>query len=167
MKLPIAVLALMLPAACVQHRAAAPAPQLRAIAMDVNSWGRPVSRWTIDANGNGRYSAPEPGVYDAERIVTRAFAAGNAGFGKIRALLGPVEAHAGKDLPCADRITDQHYGTVRWEGPEGAAATLAFDTGCRDAATRALTERIERADAEMRAWAASGTVVETRKVERP
>ena len=106
-------------------------------------------------------------MFDAERIVTRGFAAGNAGFGKIRALLGPVEAQAGKELPCADRITDQHYGTVRWEGPEGGTDRLAFDTGCRDSATRALTERIERADAQMRAWAAAGPVVETRKVEKP
>lgn len=167
MKLPIAAaLVPVLLAGCARPAAVDSARASGTIAVEVKSWGHPVASWSIDAAGNGRRSVPEPGVHNAERIVTRGFAAGPAGFARIRALLAPARARAGNDLPCAQRLTDMHYGTVRWEGPRGTAA-LAFDSGCRDAPTRALVERIEQADAAVAAWAAAGPVVETRKTENP
>jgi hypothetical protein len=137
------------------------APAATGIAMDRNSWGRPVARWTIDAMGKGSYTVPEPDVFNADRLVTRGFSVGPAGFAELRALLAPAEAQAGRDLPCGERITDQYYGTVRW-----GAAALRYDAGCRNPAAVRLVAALEQAERRVADWAAHGPILETVKVER-
>jgi len=152
---------LVLLAACAPQPApVATTPALSSIAMDRNSWGRPVSRWTIDAAGNGRFTVPEPDVYKPERLVTRGFSAGAVGFAEIRKLLALGEAHAGRELNCGDRITDQYYGTVRWGG-----ANLTYDMGCQDPATEEVLKGITAAERRIAAWAANQPILETKKVE--
>ena len=141
-----------------------PAPRLRAIAMETSSWGRPVSNWTIDAHGTGRYTRSEPNAHSPQAIVTRGFAAGTAGFRRLRVLLGRAESRAGADLPCGQRITDQEYGQVRWTRFNGREAALGFDMGCRDPRTRRLLTDISRAEALVAGWAANEPIFETRKV---
>jgi hypothetical protein len=152
----------LLLAACAA--AAAPeaaAPVLSSIAMDRNSWGRPAARWSIDASGKGSYTLPEPDVFNAERLVTRGFTAGSEGFAEIRKLLATGEAHAGRELVCGERITDQYYGTVHWDG-----ASLTYDMGCQDKATEVVLKGITAAERKIAAWAANQPILETRKVER-
>lgn len=152
-----ALLAACAPAAPV----ATTAPALSSIAMDRNSWGRPVSRWTIDAAGKGSYTVPEPDVFNAERLVTRGFAAGPEGFALIRRVLAAAETHAGSELECGQRITDQYYGTVRW-----GEARLSYDMGCQAAGTAKLLVDIGAAERQISHWARNGPILETRKVER-
>lgn len=128
--------------------------------MDRNSWGRPVSRWSIAADGTGRYTVAEPDPYKPERLVTRGFSAGSAGFAEIRALLAVGEAHAGRALVCGERITDQVYGTARWDG-----ASLGYDMGCQDPATEQVLKGITAAERKVAAWAAHQPILETQKVE--
>lgn len=154
-------------AALPQNHPETPAPRLRGIAMATHSWGRPVSAWSIDAAGNGRYTAPQPGVHDAKRLVTRSFAAGTAGFRRLRTLLGRAEMRAGHDFPCIRRITDQVYGEVRWTRFDGRASELRFDTGCQDLAARRLFGELKQADDLVAGWAANGPVVESKEVQHP
>lgn len=128
--------------------------------MDRNSWGRPVSRWTIAADGKGRYTIAEPDPYKPERMVTRGFSAGPEGFVEIRRLLATGEAHAGRELVCGERITDQYYGTVRW-----GDAHLTYDMGCQDKATEEVLKGITAAERKVAAWAANQPILETQKVE--
>lgn len=129
--------------------------------MDRNSWGRPVSHWTIDAAGKGSYTVPEPDVFKAERLVTRGFSAGPEGFAEIRRLLAIGEVHAGRELVCGARITDQYYGTVRW-----GDVRLTYDMGCQDKATEEVLKGITAAERKVAAWAANQPILETQKVER-
>ncbi len=142
----------------------APAPRLQRIEMETRSWGRPVSSWTIDAQGNGRRTVPEPGVFNAEQLVTRSFAAGTAGFRKIRVLIGLAEYRAGHRLTCNRRVTDAPYGTVRWVQPNGRVSTLSFDTGCLDRSTRNVVEQLTKAETQVAAWASAGPIVQTEPV---
>lgn len=138
-------------------------PPVERIEMTAQSWGRPVSHWSIDAAGNGTHTRPEPGVFDAKRMVTRRIAVGRKGYTKLRALLAKARPWAGRDLPCAERITDQVYGNVRWAGTK--AAELRFDNGCRDAKARVVLEALQRADHQVAAWSAKAPIAEIKQVE--
>ena len=152
---------LFLLAACAPHAGpASSTPALSSIAVDRNSWGHPVSRWTIAADGTGRYTVAEPDGWKPERMVTRGFAAGRAGFAEIRQLLALGEAQAGREMACGERITDQFYGTVRWD-----AARLSYDMGCQAPATEKVLRGITAAERKVAAWAASQPILETQKVE--
>ena len=145
----------------------APAPRLSGIEIEILSWGRPMSHWSIDAQGNGRLTRPEPGVFEAKRMVTRRFSAGTAGFRKIRVLIGGAERRAGHTLPCINRITDAPYGTVRWTPAHGRATQLRFDTGCRDRIAAEVTVQLAKAEAQIAAWAAADREPEINQVETP
>jgi hypothetical protein len=156
---------LLLACAALLTAACAPVPRpdsapLALISMDRNSWGRPVSRWTIDSTGKGSFTVPEPDVFKAERMVTRGFAAGPEGFALIRRILAAAETHAGSELECGQRITDQYYGTVRW-----GDASLSYDMGCQAAGTAKLLVDIGAAQRQISHWARNGPILETRKVE--
>lgn len=158
-----ALLALAVPAACTDPAAvarptAAPAPNR--IEMEVRSWGRPMSRWSIAADGKGSLTLPEPGVFDARELVTRRFDVGAAGFSEIAALLGDAERRTGQQLPCTERITDFPYGEVRWLRGAEPAVKLDFDRGCRDADTQPVLAALERADKRIADWARSAPVAE-------
>lgn len=141
----------------------APTPTER-IEMTARSWGRPVSHWSIDAAGNGTHTRPEPGVFDAKRMVTRRIAVGRKGYAKLRALLAAAKPWAGRELPCRERITDQVYGDIVWVRENTAA--LRFDNGCRDAGARVVLEALQRADHQVAAWSAKAPIAEIKEVEK-
>ena len=158
----ILLAALVLLAACAPQRARVPTmPVPSTIAMDRNSWGHLVSRWMIDGAGKGSYTMAEPDTYKPERLVTRRFSAGSAGFAEIRKLLALGEAQAESELDCGDRITDQYYGTVRWDD-----ASLTYDMGCQAPATEEVLKGITAAERRIAAWAANQPITETQKVEK-
>ena len=142
----------------------APAAPAERIEMETRSWGKLVSRWSIGSDGKGSQTVPEPNVFDARTLVTRRFDAGPAGFSELQAALADAESHAGQQLPCTNRITDQHYGEVRWLHG-GAAAKLAFDTGCRDTSTQAVVTVLKTADARVAGWARAAPVAERQPVQ--
>src|SRR4028118_1024936 len=65
-------------------------PAWSAIEMEMFSWGAPVFRWRIDAEGNAIYTysrtvqSGRPRDYD---LVTHRFSAGRAGFARVSSLL--------------------------------------------------------------------------------
>lgn len=143
-----------------------PAPRLERIEMDVRSWGKPMSAWTIDASGVVRYTRPEPDVHSAKQIVTRRYAAGTAGFRRIRVLIGLAEQYAGATLRCSQLYTDAPYGEVRWVQSVGRRTVkLDYYYACRETVARNLVDPLKKADAQVAAWGMKGEIVETRTVE--
>ncbi|UZK65527.1 hypothetical protein [Sphingomonas sp. M1-B02] len=163
----MALVALAAPGGAQEVPALPPARVIDSIEMETLSWGRPVTRWTIDAQGNGRETRAEPNAFEAKALVTRGFAVGTSGFRRMRVLLGRAEARGGADLPCADRMTDQPYGSVRWLRQSGSVAALAFDSGCRDSTARRVLDDLQAANALVAGWAQAGKTIETREVEKP
>ena len=141
------------------------APPAERIEMASQSWGKPVSSWSVDAAGNGTHTRPEPGVFDAKRLVTRRIAVGPEGYAKLRALLANAKPWAGRELPCTRQITDLVYGHVRWV--QGKTADLHFDSGCRDARTRRVIAALQRADNQVAAWSAQAPIAEIKQLENP
>ncbi|TGX53587.1 hypothetical protein E5A73_12230 [Sphingomonas gei] len=140
-------------------------PTPATISMDMNSWGRRVSEWSIDPRGNGHYAAAVPNGFarDAHWIVRRV-AAGPEGYRQLRAVLSGVERRAGGALPCTVAITDGAYGEVRWARPGGKPHAIGYLAGCREPATQTAVGAIIKADALVRRWSAKGRIIEDRKV---
>lgn len=156
-----AMLVAAAPSAQEQERRT-PAPRLASITVETTSWGKLIARWSIDARGELRYTSPEPDIYNPVRFVTRRYAAGTAGFRRIRVMLGTAEVRAGHNMPCTQRITDATYGEVRWTRPNRRVSKLNFYSECNQFATRRVTGQIAKADALAAQWARSGVIIETR-----
>ncbi|WP_404335791.1 hypothetical protein AB2M62_17335 [Sphingomonas sp. MMS12-HWE2-04] len=135
------------------------------ISVDVNSWGRRVVEWSIDARGEGRYSAVEPNAFARDaRWVVRRVAVGPKGYRQLRALLASVERRGAGALPCTIAVTDGPYGDVRWSGPGGERHAIRYLAGCREPATQNAVDAIFNAGALIRRWSAKGEIIEDRKV---
>ncbi len=155
-------LAAMLALAAPQQLSAA---RSSSIEMETTSWGRLVARWSLDDTGLLRYTSPEPGVFDAKRIVTRHYRVGLAGFRRMRALLGSAESQAGRPMRCTQAVTDAVYGKLSWR-TNARVRKLSFYTACSEPATTRIVAQIGQADQLARQWAMRGEVVETRPGER-
>jgi len=138
----------------------------RGLSFEANSWGKPLSAWTIHASGRGRYTeskgAPSGNFRDYD-LTTRAFEVSPADYRQVEALLAPARAHAGVQLPCEQTATDQVYGKVRWTEPAGARE-VSFNLGCTSKAVTPIYEGFSRAQKLVERLARAGTVVETREV---
>jgi len=165
MKRAMFILAILAGCAASPPEPAQPLPA-RSLSFEANSWGKPLSAWTLESTGRGRYTqskaAPSGNFRDYD-LVTRSFDAGVAGFRRIETLLAPARVHAGRDLPCERTVTDQVYGKVGWSGP-GGTEQVSFDLGCTATTVPPLHAGFARADELVEQLAQAGTVVETREV---
>lgn len=159
MKLVFGLIAMLAVAAPQQLRE--PAPRLERIEMESTSWGRLVSRWSIDARGNFAQTVPD-NLYQPKQFVTRSYAVGTAGFRRMRVLLGLAETRGGHRMPCTQAMTDAIYGEVKWVQPGGRARTLNFYTACREYGTRQVVAQIAKARQLADEWAKLGSITETR-----
>lgn len=130
------------------------------IAMTVNSWGRPVSAWSIGPDGEGEYRTPvESGGGKSADIplITRRVSAGTAGYESIRATLQSVEPYSGKELTCENRITDQPYGELSWtEGEQ--KKVFNYNTGCLDPEAKKVFAAMRSAGDQMKAFGEKGAI---------
>jgi hypothetical protein len=154
----------LIAATAASGRDAAPVPSGK-ISMDVNSWGKRVSEWAVDAHGNGHYAAAVPNVFarDAHWIVRRV-AVGPSGYRELRVALAGVERQRAGALPCTVAITDGAYGEIRWAGPGGKQHSVGYLAGCREPRTQSAVGAIMKAEAMVRRWSAKGAIIEDRKV---
>lgn len=137
-----------------------PAATAERIEMEVRSWGRLLSRWSVSADGKAVLTRPQPDVFNARELVTRRVDIGTRGFAELRRMLADAERHAGRKLACEERLTDMPYGKVLWVGGSTAPAQLDFDSGCRDAPTRAVVDALQAADNLVADWTKTATIVE-------
>jgi hypothetical protein len=159
-------------AACSTDRpaaGAAPVSALRSISVETNSWGKPITDWTIGRDGNGRYtfSRDVPGGrfrdYD---LVTRRFAVGAADFAKVEALLAGARAYAGGAIPCTLQISDGLYGRIAWsEG--GEALGVPFNVGCLSPTANAIYRQLHDAREHVKTMAEAGETIEVKQVREP
>lgn len=149
-------------------------PAARSLSFEANSWGKPLSAWTLESTGRGRYTESTKAgggnfrdydllMFRDYDLVTRSFGMDPADYRRVEALLAPARAHAGADLPCDQKITDQVYGKIGWTGPSGTEE-FSFDVGCTSKAATPIYEGISQAQKLVEQLARRGTVVETREV---
>ena len=146
-----------------------PAVTAPSLSFEAKSWGKPLSAWTIEPSGRGRYTASKAapsGKFREYDLITRTFDAAPADYRRVEQLLDPARAYAGADLPCRMMVTDQVYGKVRWEGP-GGHRELSFNLGCTSKDVTPLYEAFWQAQKLVEGLAQAGTVVETREVRDP
>jgi hypothetical protein len=147
----------------------APAPTAESLSFDSNSWGKPLSAWTVERSGRGRYTASKDassGHFHEYDLVTRSFPVSPEDYRRIEALLRPAHAYAGESLPCELTLTDAVYGKVRWGGPAGARQ-VDFNLGCTSKKVGPIYDGLWQADQLVERLAAAGTVVETREIREP
>lgn len=146
--------------------AAAPAPTTERISFEASSWGKPLSAWTVERSGAGRYTAsrdaPSGGFRNYD-LVTRTFRIAPADYARIESLLRPARAFAGRDLPCRRTVTDQVYGKVRWTTDE----QVSFDLGCTSDQVKPIYDNFWEAETLVKRLAGAGTIVETKEVREP
>jgi hypothetical protein len=137
--------------------AAAPAPDT--IALQVSSWGKLWTSWSIDRRGTVLYVHREQaGQAQGYDLIGTRIAAGPGGYDRLRRLLEPLLTDKAV-LPCTERATDQPYGTVSWTRGGQIVAVRGLDYGCESAAWTRRLELIRSASDLIAAWAASGTEV--------
>jgi len=160
------LMGLALAATAAPQQYAPAAPRLQRIEMKTTTWGHPLVSWTIDAEGNGRLTLPDPDPFKATQMVTRSFAVGTAGFRRIRVLIGIAEQRAPGNLHCTVAATDAPSGTVRWVPSHGRTASLSFYTACSEFSARSVVAQLDKAEALIEEWAKAGPVVEVVPVAR-
>jgi hypothetical protein len=138
--------------------AATPADQVH---VTINSWGRPVFDWTLNADGSGVYKASHRGSKSFTDYVveTRRLDPAAGRFDQVTALLKMAEAYGGKTLPCKLEITDMPYGTVSWRR-EGVVRELPIQVGCTSPQADAVYEQIRAADTLAAGWAKDAPVID-------
>ena len=119
---------------------APPIPDPTIIGVEWLYWGRAFGGWSVRRGGEGRLT-------EGESTVT--FAVPEAAFDRIRELFRPYE---GEYFECERVITDLQYGYLTFATREDAydQRTL-FDRGCITGDATDLFQRIDRADAIVRA----------------
>lgn len=171
------ILALLGGCAAAGPKASNPSPAWRSLAFEANSWGKPLSVWSIEASGRGIHTeprelapgnSPDYGLLTAGSVrnydlITRSFEASPADYRRVEALLAPARAHAGTGLPCEEKVTDQVYGKVRWIGPAGAQE-LSYDVGCASNVGPPIYDSFSRADKLIQTFGRAGTVIRIRQI---
>jgi hypothetical protein len=100
----------------------------------MNSWGQPLTAWTVNADGSGRWSEslPRNGQFNDRVTTAHNLPADPAAATVLAASLAHLPGAAPSDERCKQRITDQPYGelTVAY----GATAReYRYNAGCLDA----------------------------------
>ncbi|MGA9580656.1 MAG: hypothetical protein WBR13_01645 [Allosphingosinicella sp.] len=169
MKRALLIVAMLGGCAAAEPEGAQPAPAARSLSFEANSWGKPLSAWTLESSGRGRYTeskaAPSGNFRDYD-LVTRSFVANPGDYRRIEALLAPARAYAGADLPCKLTVTDMVYGKVRWSGPAGEQE-VAYNLGCTSEAVTPLYKGFSQAQNLVEQLAEAGQVVGTEEVREP
>jgi hypothetical protein len=143
---------------------AQPLPRNAVIAMRTNSWGKLLSSWRIEANGEGQYTASAAiaggGFYDYDVINWR-FSAGAEGFARIEGLLRDAERGIGE---CQIVMTDAPYGRIDWTRAEGPPGLFQFNYGCQSPAAQRAYRGMAQAETLIAAWARNGEQVSREEV---
>lgn len=136
------------------------------IGFTMNSWGKPLVRWTMAGDGSIEFveAANRPGGdfrrYDEENRRTSPDLARRRWLEQV---LTPVRKRAGRPPECGDRLTDLPYGEIRW-GPAPAPIALGYDSGCRGADAVRVLARLRQANDQVAVWAHKATVIARRSV---
>jgi hypothetical protein len=148
---------------------AAPAPAADAVSFELNSWGRLLSSWTLNADGSGERvtarQAKGATFGDVDRDLQK-LGPDPARYRRLLEALRPARAYAGREVPCGPRMTDLPYGELTWRHA-GAARSIRFDSGCSSSTARKVLASVHAADELMAKWAADAPKVEIPRPPSP
>lgn len=134
------------------------------IALEVRSWGRPVTSWRLLQSGAGRWTE----TVEAPRrsAVWHEVEVGSSGFAAVAAVLSPLPLPAPDAAACADFMPDLPYGTLRLT--RGATTVeIAWNSGCLDADCRAFVQTLKAADSIVAGWGRAGRVLRVEPLQPP
>ena len=117
-------------------------------ALEVLSWGQPVHRWTVAADGAATLAKRvegSGGPFPPYTREHRRFTLGADALGRLRDLAVTIPRPVPTDDKCQQRITDAAYGTLTL-GRAGAREELAFYDGCFDAYYRPYVDTLKAMD---------------------
>jgi hypothetical protein len=163
----LALSAVLIAAGCAAPDADAQSSpgRFEAIALEINSWGRPIDSWEVRADGTGLHAkriaegSPRSASY---RLEHREFTVEAGEFARLAEMASELPRLAIAD--CQLRAIDLPYGTLRLSRA-GAEEEISFDTGCQDARYRAFVAQLTAMDELVTGWAEqhSPTRIEERR----
>lgn len=113
-------------------------PDPQSITFGWNSWGRPISRWTLNQDGTGIGTNPNG---QPETIT-----ATPQDFQRLRELFRPYE---GRIFRCQVTVTDGAYGAIVWSQPGHEDQSVGYNAGCMSGDANDIMERLDRAETLM------------------
>lgn len=133
------------------------------VALEVKSWGQPVTSWRLLADGSGSWTETvrdDGALFGDYRLVWHEFAAGEDGYRNIETILSRLPETIPDYGACSTRMTDLPYGTLRLT--RGATTIeVAWNSGCVDDGYRTFIETLQAADAAVAIWGRAGRVLRT------
>ncbi len=166
-----AVLIALLVAGCA-GKPVSPQPAaagLDGVGFEISSWGRPIDRWQVRADGTASYVAmvsDEGAPFTTYRLEHRAFTLAPGEWARLAALAAQLPQPRPTRDDCKMRATDMPYGTLRL-AKGGREEMTAFDVGCRDASYQAFVDQLHAMDALVAEWARAHPVTRVEKVGEP
>jgi hypothetical protein len=127
--------------------ATSPARTWDAVSFTMNSWGQPLTAWTVNADGSGTWSesTPRNGNFTDRETTTRALAADASAAAALTAILAALPATPPTGDNCKERITDQPYGALTVT-IGGRTKEYRYDAGCLDVGYVRFLNRLRAAD---------------------
>lgn len=162
-----ALLALLVAGCAARPLDTQPAPvAFEAVGFEINSWGRPIDRWEVGADGTAHYAEAvfdEGADFYTYRLEHREFTVAPAEWARLIALAAQLPQPRPDRADCKERMTDMPYGALRVSrgGTEEAAP---FDVGCRDDRYQAFVDQLHAMDTLVACWAKAHPVTRVEKV---
>ena len=104
------------------------------------SWGRIMEEWTIPRGGQGNWFEQGADI--------RTFAVSEADFDRLRDVFRDYE---GRHFECERVIADLPYGSLTWSQDGHEDQSLKWDLGCVNGDAAEVFERVDRAEAMLKA----------------
>ncbi len=100
----------------------------------MNSWGQPLTSWTVNADGSGTLSVSKPiaGNFLNRETTTTTLPADAAAAAALAQRIAALPATPPTGDGCRERITDQVYGALTIT-QSGGTKEYAYNAGCLDA----------------------------------
>lgn len=114
----------------------------------MNSWGHPLTAWTVNADGSGSWSesVPRNGQFNDRVTTTHILPADPAAAAALAASLARLPGAAPNDEHCKERITDQPYGELTLTYP-ATTKEYRYNAGCLDAPYVRFLDQLRAANA--------------------
>lgn len=123
-------------------------PAWTSASFTMNSWGHPLTAWTVNADGSGTWSEslPRNGQFNDRVTTTHTLPADPAAAAALAASLARLPGAGPNDEQCKERITDQPYGELTVAYPT-TIKEYRYNAGCLDAAYVRYLDQLRAANA--------------------
>lgn len=110
---------------------APPSPEPWTITLEINSWGKLISRWQVNSDGSGEvWRVPQGVMFRAHDISKYRMSMDAAAMARFVQASAALRAATRKPIKCELVMTDMAYGSFGWSGAAGTQS-FSFNYGCR------------------------------------